>query len=379
MSRRRGAGLAARLMTAQVLVIGIGAITLVIATVLVAPPLFAEHLAKSGEDTPDVRMHAQQAFLSSFSIALGLALLAALTAAGLVSWFLVRRVARPVAALADTADTLAAGNYRVRAPAAGFATELERLSTAVDHLAAELADADATRSRLLADLAHEVRTPLATLEAYVDGLEDGVVPGTAESYQTMRDQVTRLRRLAADLRDAATDEHDPTLALEPADPNQLADAAVAAAAPHYLAKGVALALVPAAQAPTVLADEVRIQQVLANLLDNALRHTPTGGHVTVTVEPAPSGVHLQVADDGEGIPADQLDAVFERFHRVDPSRTATDGSGSGLGLTIGRAIAAAHGGTLAASSAGQGRGTTFTLALPSAKTRNAGNMTSAAG
>jgi signal transduction histidine kinase len=290
-------------------------------------------------------MHAQEAFLSSFFIALALALVAALTAAGLVSWFLVRRVSRPVAALADTADALAA----------------------------ELADADATRSRLLADLAHELRTPQATLEAYIDGLEDDGVPIGPESFQTMRDQVSRLRRLAADLRDAATDEHDPGLTLEPADPNQLADAAVAAAAPHYLAKDVDLALVTAAQAPTVLVDQVRIQQLLANLLDNALRHTPTGGHVTVSVGPAPTGVNLRVTDDGEGIPADQLDAVFERFHRVDPSRTATDGSGSGLGLTIGRAIAAAHGGTLSATSAGPGQGATFTLALPPAGTRKAGS------
>jgi two-component system sensor histidine kinase BaeS len=345
----RRSGLAARLMTAQVLVIGVGALTLVLASALVAPALFSEHLARTGEDSPMVREHAAQAFASSFAISLGVALLAALTAAGLVSWFLVRRVAHPVAALADAADALAAGNHQVRAPAGGFGSELERLSGAFDHMAAQLADTDAARTRMLADLAHEVRTPLATLEAYIDGLEDGVVAADAASYQTMRDQVARLRRLA--------------------EPAALVDAAVAAARPRYRAKGVQLTLSAAPQAPAVLADRVRIQQVLANLLDNALRHTPPGGHTTVSVAPGSGDIRIRVTDDGAGIPPDQLNAVFVRFHRVDPARAANDGGGSGLGLTIARAIVTAHGGTLTAASPGLGRGATFTIALPAAAHR----------
>jgi two-component system, OmpR family, sensor histidine kinase BaeS len=365
----RRTGLAARLMTAQVLVIGVGALTLVVAAALVAPSLFNEHLARTGEDSPLVRHHAAQAFASSFAISLALALAAALTAAGIVSWFLVRRVAYPVAALADAADALAAGSYQVRAPAGGFGSELARLSAAFDHMAVQLADTDAARTRMLADLAHEVRTPLATLEAYIDGLEDGVVPAGAEAYQTMRDQVARLRRLAGDLREAAAaEEHALGLDLQTCEPAALVEAAVAAAGPRYQANGVQLA-VAAPKAPAVLADRVRIQQVLANLLDNSLRHTPAGGHTTVSVAQGAGDVRISVTDDGAGIPADQLDAVFDRFYRVDPARAVTDSGGSGLGLTIARAIVTAHGGTLTATSPGPGRGATFTVTLPLASDR----------
>lgn len=363
----RRTGLAARLMTAQVLVIGVGALTLVVAAALVAPSLFNEHLARTGEDSPMVREHAAQAFASSFAISLALAMVAALSAAGLVSWFLVRRVAHPVAALADAADALSAGNYQVRAPAGGFGSELERLSGAFDHMAVQLADTDAARARMLADLAHEVRTPLATLEAYIDGLEDGVVPASADSYQTMRDQVARLRRLAGDLREAAAAEEQALgLDLQTCEPGSLVAAAVAAARPRYQAKGVELTLSTGRVAPAVLADRVRIQQVLANLLDNALRHTPPGGHASVAVAASAGDVRIRVTDDGAGIPTDQLNAVFDRFYRVDPARAVADGGGSGLGLTIARAIVTAHGGTLTATSPGPGRGATFTVTLPPA-------------
>ena len=362
----RPAGLASRLMTAQVLVIGVGAVTLVVTAVLVAPGLFHVHLARTGEDSPAVRHHAEQAFVSSFAIALALATLAALAAAGLVSWFLVRRIADPVVQLADTADAVAAGQYSVTVPEAGFASELTRLAVAFEQMARRLAQTDASRARLMADLAHEVRTPLATLEAYIDGMEDHVVPASAESWATMRGQVTRLRRLATDLREAAAaEEHALGLLLAPTDAGEVAVAAVAAAGPRYQAKGVHLELRSQPDPLPVLADSERLQQVLANLLDNALRHTTPGGQVSVAAARSGERVRLVVADDGDGIPADQLDAVFERFHRADPARTAGDG-GSGLGLTIARAIVTDHGGTIQAASDGRGCGSTFTIDLPAA-------------
>ena len=357
--------LAVRLMTAMALVIAVGGLTLLVTVNLVAPGLFHDHLSHFGMMSPEVTAHAEEAFSSSFAIAITVAMATSLIAAGLVSWFLVRRVARPVEDLAAAAETVATGSYVVDVPTEPFSSELEALATSFSHMAERLAATDASRTRLLADLAHELRTPLATLEAYIDGLEDGVVDGTAESYETMRGQVARLRRLATDLREsAAADEHALHLAPVELDAAAAASAAVAAAAPRYRTKGVELVLVPAADGLLVRADPERLGQVLSNLLDNALRHTPSGGRVSVAAARSASSVTVTVADDGDGIPTDQLRTVFDRFHRVDPARASADGSGSGLGLTIARAIVLDHGGTLTAASDGPGTGATFTVSLP---------------
>ncbi len=359
-------GLASRLMVAQLLVIATGAFTLVVASVLVAPALFSEHLTRTGEESQQVQQHAEQAFASSFAISLAVAMVASLTAAGLVSWFMVRRVARPVVALADAADAVAGGDYSVTVPTGGFGSELTRLSTAFDHMATRLAATDATRTSMLADLAHELRTPLATLEAYIDGLEDNVVKTDSASYAVMRDQVARLRRLVVDLREtSAAEEHALNLVLNPQDANVIVRDAVAAAQPSYQSKGVQLEAHPAEEPVSVRADAERAQQVLANLLNNALRHTPPGGLVEVEIRSTMgTSVQILVTDSGEGIPADEIDHIFERFRRADPSRAASDGGGSGLGLTIARAIAEDHAGSLTAQSRGVGHGSCFTWTLP---------------
>lgn len=360
----RTATLAGRLMTAQALVIAVGGVTLAATAAIVAPGLFRSHLMRTGEDSPDVQLHAQQAFDTAFAISLALSMVLSLVAAVLVSWFLVRRVAHPVEELADAAEQVAGGTYAVEVPDAGFSSELARLADSFEHMASRLAETEVTRTRMLADLAHELRTPMATLEAYIDGLEDGVVPDDPTSYATMREQIARLRRLAGDLREAAAaDEHALHLVFTAVDPGEAAAAAVAAAQPRYVAKDVVLQVV-AAPSPCVRADRERLQQVLANLLDNALRHTSSGGTVRVEVHPAGSDVVLSVRDDGDGIPSEELGLVFDRFHRVDPSRASTDGSGSGLGLTIARAIVLDHGGTISVGSDGPGTGATFIVALP---------------
>jgi signal transduction histidine kinase len=367
MSRARPR-LAIRLMTAMALVIAVGGLTLLATVNLVAPGLFHEHLSHFGTMSPEVTAHAEEAFSSSFAIAITVAMATSLIAAGLVSWFLVRRVARPVEELAQAAETVASGTYVVDVPTEPFSSELEALATSFSHMADRLAATDASRTRLLADLAHELRTPLATLEAYIDGLEDGVVDPTGESYGTMRGQVARLRRLATDLREsAAADEHALHLNLVETDAVAVVADAVAAATPRFNSKGVGLSLVIDRDGLIVLADPQRLGQVLSNLLDNALRHTRPGGQVDVDVKDADGKVTVSVTDDGEGIPTDQLRAVFERFHRVDPARATTDGSGSGLGLTIARAIVTDHGGSLTAASDGPGTGSTFTVTLPPAR------------
>jgi len=356
--------LATRLMIAQVTVVGLGTLTLVLTAILVAPGLFHGHLQTAGV-TYEAQEHAEVAFASSFAISVAVATTVALLSAGIVSWLLVRRVSRPVEELAQAARSVAAGQYDVQVPDASFSSELHELSESFTYMARRLSESENVRIRLLADLAHELRTPLATLEGYIDGMEDGVLPSDAASWTTMRDQVERLRRLSIDLREtAAAEEHALGLTLEELDARDLAAAAVAAASPRFHAKGVDLTLGASPRPCWVHGDAVRLQQVLANLLDNALRHTPAGGSVTVSALLDAGAVKITVEDSGEGIAPDQLPLVFERFHRADPSRVTNDGSGSGLGLTIARAIVIDHGGTLEAASPGPGRGATLTTVLP---------------
>lgn len=362
-------------MAAQVIVIAIGSLTLAVAAGLIAPGLFRDHLARSGVTDPAVRHHADEAFAAALSLSLTLAAAAALVAAAVASWWVVRQLSRPVTSLATAADAIATGNYHVSLPAVPFSTELQHLSDAFVHMAARLADTDAARTRLLSDLSHELRTPLATLTAYIDGLEDGVLPLSGESWNTMRTQVERLRRLTSDVRDVAIAEEDAlSVQLTPIDVNTVARTAIAAAAPAYAARHVQLDLMPAHAPPVVRGDSERLGQVLTNLLDNALRHTPTGGHVTISIQhdTTASSVIVRVRDDGTGIPDDELDAVFERFHRADPARLGSHDGGSGLGLTIARAIIHAHGGTITATNNAAGTetgppGATLTVTLPLAQ------------
>jgi two-component system sensor histidine kinase BaeS len=359
-------GLVTRLLIAQLAVVGVAGLALIATAAIVGPRLFTEHLRHTGESSPLVISHAEEAFASSFAIALAVSLLMALITAGLVALLVVRRIAASVTDLADAADAIAAGDYAVTVPSGGFGTEMTRLSAAFARMAQRLAATEAARTGMLADLSHELRTPLATLEAYIDGMEDQVVPTEPASYAVMRDQVGRLRRLAVDVREAsALEEHALSLHPEPVDPRDLARSAVEFARPSYQAKGVELSLTSRGPGLSIEADAARLQQVLGNLLANALRHTPPGGRVTVRVNAAHAHtVRIEVADTGEGIPVDQLEAIFTRFHRADQSRTSHDGSGAGLGLTIARAIIAGHGGTLIAASGGLGTGSTFTVTLP---------------
>lgn len=357
------ASLVTRLTLAQVLVIAAGSLTLAVTGALVAPGLFRTHLAQAGTVEPTVRIHVEEAFVSSVLLSLAVATAAALLAAGILSWLLVRRIATPVRQLAAAADAVALGRYEVSVPTMAFGRELEQLSQAFTHMAHRLADTDAARTRMLADLTHELRTPLATLTAYIDGVEDGIIEPDSAAWSTMRNQVERLRRLATDLRQVADAQEGPDLHLHTVDPVALARQAVAAATPGYTAKHVELTYQGPERAPSLNGDPDRLSQVIANLLDNALRHTPSGGHVQLQLAQAGTRLALTVTDDGEGLPTDQLETIFERFHRADTARAGHDG-GSGLGLTIARAIVHSHRGTLTAASGGPGLGATFTISLP---------------
>ena len=225
--------------------------------------------------------------------------------------------------------------------------------------------ATATRRRLIADAAHEMRTPVATLEAYLEALEDGVAQPDPATLAVLRAQTARLTRLAGDMAAVSkAEEGRLELSLRPVAPAELARTAVAAASTAYTAKRVSLTLDVEESLPPLRADTERLGQVLGNLLENALRHTPPGGEVTVTVQATSEHqAELAVSDDGEGIPAEHLPHIFERLYRADTARDRQHG-GAGTGLAIVKAIVEAHGGRVSATSAGPGAGTRIAVHLP---------------
>jgi two-component system sensor histidine kinase BaeS len=361
-------GLAGRLFAAQVLVVLAGWITLAVVAAAIGPVIFHDHLLRTaGHVTADTTRHIEQAYTSASAVSLGVALLAALGAAVAASAYLARRVASPIAQLAAAAADVAEGRYATRVVTPGLGTEFDTLAGAFNAMAARLDAAEATRRRLLADLGHEMRTPLATIEAYLEAAEDGVAVDDEDAVTVLRAQTGRLRRLAEDIAAVSrAEEHQLDLRPAPVTPGDLVATAVAAARPRYAAKGVVLDEWVSGDAPTVVADPQRIGQVLGNLLDNALRHTPPGGQVQVTAIRDGPDAQISVADTGEGIPADHLPHVFERFYRGDAARNPAH-AGSGIGLTIVRTVVTGHGGRVTAHSAGAGAGATFTVTLPGAE------------
>ncbi|ADG76408.1 integral membrane sensor signal transduction histidine kinase [Cellulomonas flavigena DSM 20109] len=358
-------GLAGRLLAAIALVMAAGAVTAWAVASLVGPAVFHEHMLRAGlSDHDEAVLHAEEAFRSASSLALGFALAAAAAASLAVSLVLTRRIGRSLAVLSSAASSLGGGRYDSRVPPPQMGREFDDLADAFNSMAARLQEGERLRGRLLADVAHEIRTPVATLTAYLEAIEDGVQDLGAETVALLRDQASRLTRLSDDLT-AVTRAESGDLALdrEHVAPGDLVAAAVAASRERAAERGVDLREDSSASLPEVLVDRLRLAQVLDNLVTNALRHTPPGGTVTVGAASAGRDVTLTVRDTGEGIAAEDLPHVFERFYRADTARDRAHG-GSGIGLAICLALVHAHGGTLSAASPGPGAGSTFTVTLP---------------
>ncbi|WP_088313031.1 HAMP domain-containing sensor histidine kinase [Kineosporia sp. R_H_3] len=363
---RPGPGLAARLISAQLLVICTAVVTAWVVAAAVGPRIFHGHLNRiSHADSPaQAQFHAEQAFRDASLISTAVALIAALSVAMAVSSYVTRRISSPVSALAAAAQEVAGGHYDVRVPRPALGVEFQTLARSFTSMAERLQSVEVTRRRLLADLAHEMRTPVATLDAYLEAIEDGVANLDVATSAVLRAQTRRLARLAEDVTSVSrAEEHQLDLYLTLVWPGNLVAAAVNAAAERYAAAGVTLSHVVAPQSPEVHVDIDRMGQVLGNLLDNALRHTPAGGQVQVRVSTDLGKVRIEVADSGVGLSPEHLAHVFERFYRVDQARDRAHG-GSGIGLAIVKAVVEAHGGRVAVSSDGPGRGAVFTVVLP---------------
>lgn len=366
MNRLSHAGIAARLLAAMALVVTSAAVAGWLVAGAVGPTLFHRHMAEA-ESAPGTAVeHAETAFASASALTLAVALTASVITALIASLVLARRIGASLGSLSGAAGEVAAGRFDVRLPQPRVGAEFDDLADAFNTMAARLNQDEELRRRLMADVAHELRTPVATISAYLDALEDGVQQVTPATIEVLRAQAARLTRLAADLA-AVTRAESGALELNllTASPAELLDTAASAAAVRAGPAGVVLVVQPRPGLPDVRVDLDRFAQVLGNLLDNAIRHTPPGGRVTLSAGSTGSRVRLTVADTGEGIPSEHLPHVFERFYRVDTARDRTHG-GSGIGLAIVKALVQAHGGTIAAHSDGAGRGTRFVIDLPTA-------------
>lgn len=364
MRARLSGSLGAKLLLGQLLVVIAGALTLLLVALLLGPGVFRGHVRDAlGYVPPEVGRHLDMAFHTATLISLAVAVGASVATALALSWVVSARVVEPVRALAAAAQRIAGRTHTARVPVRGT-DELAQLAEAFNEMATSLEHAEDIRRQLLADVAHELRTPLATVESYVEALADGVLAADAENWGAIRSETARLGRLVNDLqRVSRAEAHQLDLHPASTDPGELVQDAVKAARPAFATKGVALESDIQTNLPMVDVDRERIAEVLANLLTNAQRHTPPGGIVQASAGQRADRLEMVVSDDGEGIAAEHLDRVFERFYRVDPARARASG-GTGIGLAIVRAIVEAHGGSVLASSEGLGRGATLTLRLP---------------
>ena len=299
-----------------------------------------------------------EGFLVAAAVALPLAIIASVVVA--------RQVSRPLRSLASASHRIADGDYSQRVAVEG-PTELVELGQSFNAMAAALENVERRRIALIGDVAHELRTPVTVLRGYVEGLADGVFPASEETWTKLDAETAHLSRLVEELQELSRAEAGQLLlTAAPVNPSDIVKTAVERLRVPFADKGLRLEMVAPDGLPAVLADPERLVQVLSSLLGNALRYTPAPGNVLIAASHEGGNVAFAVSDSGIGLLAADLPRVFERFYRVDPSRARTSG-GSGVGLTIARALATAMGGTLRAESAGPGNGSTFTLELATAK------------
>ena len=290
----------------------------------------------------------------------------ALLFSGLVGLLLSRAVARPVGRLTEAAGAVAAGNLAVQVPVRSR-DELGRLSQAFNDMTARLRAAHQMQTDFVANVSHELRTPLTAVKGTIETLRDGAVddPQVRDHFlETVEAETDRLIRLVNDLLTLSrADSAALNLRREPLDLVQLARSTVRKLTPQAEARGLSLAVEADPHAPPIPADADRVEQVLLNLLDNAIKYSRPGGTVTVRVASGADGTaRVQVRDEGIGIPAADLPRIGERFYRADKARSRAEG-GSGLGLAIARALVEAHGGRLWVESQ-EGQGTIVTFVLP---------------
>ncbi len=369
--------LGTRLFLSYLVVIAIGFLVLMVATAFIAPAAFSRTMQammggnhmmmggpRAGVGMQVLLEDLVRNFRAALSRALWVAGLAAVAAATLASWAVSRRIVQPIHRMAHASGRIAAGHYDERLEPGGEDDELSELIISFNRMAAALDETEAMRRQLIADVSHELKTPLASIKGYMEGLQDGVIAATPETYELIHREADRLERLVQDLQTLSRVEAaQMPMEIVPCDAASIVHSAVEWLRPQFDGKGVTLIARLPDQPLEVQADFDRVRQVLLNVLGNALQYTPAGGSVTVTLARRDHEALFSVQDTGVGLAAEDLERVFQRFYRVDKSRSRA-GGGSGIGLTIARHIIEAHGGRIWAESDGPGRGCTFHFMLP---------------
>lgn len=359
---RRLRSLRSRLILSHLLAVVVGLVTSAIVSRLLAPSFFDVHLRSMGETmmgmTHDMAASLETGFRTSLDQALIIAGLVAAATAVVAALFAARKVIGPLDAVRAATRRLASGSYGEVVPEPEE-TELAALASDVNQLAIALNTIETRRIQLIGEVAHELRTPLATISGYMEGLIDGVFPADEETFVTMASEAKRLQRLADDL-DALSRAEEGSMQLqrEPTDLAEILGAVTSHLRPQFEDQKTKL-IVAAGPSIVALADRDRIAQVVTNLIGNALTYTPEGGRVEVRWRRAEGQAVIEIADTGKGMTPDEMRHVFERFYRADPTLPG----GTGIGLTIARGIARLHGGDISVSSPGPGLGSTFEVRM----------------
>jgi len=314
------------------------------------------------EDTPPTGV---ETFLNAANRNLLCGALVGGLAAVLVALALSRRILGPVETLKDAAQQIAKGDLSQRV-AVQSRDEIGELAQAFNDMADGLARLETLRRNMITDVAHELRTPLSNIRGYLEAFRDGVLEPEPEIIESVCEEAMRLSHLMDDLQELSlADAGQLRLDRHPVGLDEILTPAMVSARGQATAKEIGLRLDLPPGLPSVEVDERRIKQVVGNLLSNALTHTPPGGEVVCSAEAQGSQVEVSVQDTGEGIPSEHLPYIFERFYRVDRSRSRATG-GTGLGLAIAKQLVEAHGGQMGVESE-VGRGTRFIFTLPVAE------------
>jgi len=364
--------LASKLFLSYVVVVMVGVLVLVTAANLSIPAAFERHLSQMSVmmgNSESMEMDLFTNYSAAVSEAVSLAAIAALIAAVLASFFISRQVVTPIQRMMKLSHRIAEGEYeeRLRIPGrlqSDQVDELDQLALSFNQMAEKLEKTETMRRQLIGDVTHELRTPLTAVKGYLEGLMDGVFTAEPETYQQIHTEINRLQRLVNDLQELSQVESGAfQLEFTTISPSIIVETVQRNFEFQFDEHHIKLELDIEPKLPEILVDKDRIIQVLTNLVGNALQYTPGGGRVFIKVHREKSNLLFSVSDTGIGISAEQLPNIFNRFYRTDKSRARASG-GSGIGLTIARALVKAHQGRIWAESDGEGKGSTFSFLIP---------------